>query len=430
MLRSLFPRRLLQWLGPLLAAGVAAFMVAAIVVVSGVFDLAATTPHPVGWSDFLHFVFRRSVAYHADDLVPPADTHSPSRIALGAAHYANVCANCHGAPGIGQNPNMLSMTPRPPYLPIQIKRYAPGAKGDAEIFWVLKHGVKYSAMPGWPAQLRDDEIWSMVGFVRTLPDLKYDVYRRVAFGETGTPAPAAPRLDFGGEPVERPYAIHNSTIYQGNVNRYFTPAWGPGEFAQTGDVIATCARCHGVNGTGRVVGAFPNIAIQTPAYVRSALLAFASGKRQSAYMQTVAAQLSPAQIDSVARYYASQPKAKSLAAAVRPLPASEITVGRQLAEYGDRARGLGACSGCHALTEDDQRVYPRLRGQNADYMIAQMKLFAAGGRGAVGNYNPMAKIAGALTPREIEAVSAYYAAATPTDAAVAPADLHLVKPQR
>ncbi len=425
MLRDLFPRRLFQWLGPLLFTALVGLVVAALVVVSGVFNLAATTPHPQPWANFLHFVFRRSVAFHSSDLKPPADLDSPNRVALGAAHYANVCANCHGTPGLGQNPIALAMTPRPPYLPAQIKD-----DDDKAIFWILKHGVKYSAMPGWPTQMRDDEIWSMVGFVKTLPNLKYDIYRRVAFGETATTPPAAPRLDFGSNPVLRPYVEHNSTIPQGNINHYLSPASGPTEFAQTGDVVATCARCHGAAGTGRAVGAFPNLAILSPTYIRGALTSFASGRRYSAFMQTMAAQLSPQQIDAVADYYARQPKAKSLAAATFPQPAAEVAFGEQIALQGLRDRKIGACSGCHALADADVRQYPRLNGQNEDYLINQMRLFRAGGRGNSVRYNPMVGVAKALSDREIVAVSAYYAAQTPYGAQVLKDERRLVQAQR
>nr|WP_295663468.1 c-type cytochrome [Polymorphobacter sp.] len=425
MLRDLFPRRFLQWLGPLAAAGVTALVVAAIVVLTGLPNLAATTPHPQPWASFLHFVFRRSVAFHSSDLKPPADLNSPNRIALGAAHYANVCANCHGAPGIGQNPIALAMTPRPPYLAAQIAE-----DDDKAIFWILKHGVKYSAMPGWPTQMRDDEIWSMVGFVRTLPKLKYDIYRRIAFGEAAEAQPNLPRIDFGSDPVQRPYVEHNSTIPQGNINHYLYPASGPAEFGQTGDVIATCSRCHGVSGTGRAVGAFPNLAILSPQYIRGALTGFASGQRHSAFMQTVADQLSPQQIDRIAAYYASQPKVKSLAAATFPVPAADVAFGQQIALGGLRDRKIGACSGCHALADADVRSYPRLNGQNEDYLINQMRLFRAGGRGNSVRYNPMVSVAKNLTDREIGAVSAYYAAQTPYGASVLKAEGKLVQPQR
>lgn len=425
MLRDLFPRRLYQWLGPLLAAGVVGLVVAALVVVSGVFNLAATTPHPQAWAEFLHFTFRRSVAFHSSRLKAPVDLDSPNRVALGAAHYANVCANCHGTPGLGQNPIALAMTPRPPYLPQQI-----AADDDKAIFWILKHGVKYSAMPGWPTQLRDDEIWSMVGFVKTLPKLQYDVYRRVAFGETGAETKPLPRIEFGPSPQLQVYVSHNSSIPQGNHNRYEFPVAGPDEFGQTGDPLTTCARCHGAAGTGRAVGAFPNLAVLSPQYMRSALNAFATGRRQSAFMQTVAAQLSPTQIDQLATYYASQPRAKSLAAATFPVAPADVAFGEQIALQGLRERKIGACSGCHALADADVKAYPRLNGQNEDYMVNQLRLFRAGGRGNSGKYNPMVGIAKTLSDREIGAVSAYYAAQTPTGAAAIEADRKFVQPQR
>lgn len=425
MLRDFFPRRLFQWLGPLVFAGLVGLVVAAVVVLSGVFNLAATTPHPRLWAEFLHYVFSRSVAFHSSDLKPPADLNSPNRVALGAAHYANVCANCHGTPGTGQNPIALAMTPRPPYLPAQIKELS-----DPEIFWVLKHGVKYSAMPGWPTQMRDDEIWSMVAFVKTLPDLKYDIYRRVALGESATANDKLPRLDFGSEPVLRPYVSHNSTIWQGDINHYRFPASGPAEFAQTGDVIATCSRCHGAAGTGRAVGAFPNLAILSHQYIHNALTSFAGGRRYSAYMQTVADQLSPAQIDALSAYYSAQPKAKSLAAATFAVPAADVQYGAQIALQGLRDRKIGACSGCHALADADARQYPRLNGQNEDYLVNQLRLFRAGGRGNSGTYNPMVNVAKNLTDREISAVSAYYAAQTPYAASVIKADAKFAVPQR
>jgi cytochrome c553 len=409
----------------LAATGLGALIIVLAVVLSGVANLAATTPHPQPWANFLHFVFRRSVAFHSSDLKPPADLNSPNRIALGAAHYANVCANCHGAPGIGQNPIALAMTPRPPYLSAQITD-----DDDKAIFWIVKHGVKYSAMPGWPTQDRDDEIWSMVAFAKTLPTLRYDIYRRIAFGETGSGPADLPHIPFGSNPVARGYATFNSTVPQGNVNRYAYPTAGPGEWGQTGDVLATCARCHGAAGTGRVVGAFPNLAILSPQYIRAALTSFASGHRHSSFMQTVAAQLSPAQIDAAADYFSKRPKAKSLAAATVAVPDADVAYGGQIALQGLRSRKIGACSGCHALADADVRAYPRLNGQNEDYMINQMRLFRAGGRGGSGTYNPMVAVAKTLTDREIGAVSAYYAAQTPDSANVQNAEARFVQPQR
>ena len=183
-------------------------------------------------------------------------------------------------------------------------------------------------------------------------------------------------------------------------------------------------------GPGRAVGAFPNLAILSRSYIRSALTSFASGRRYSAYMQTVADQLSPTQMDAAAAYFAAQPKAKSLAAATFAVPAADVQYGAQIALRGLEARKIGACSGCHALADADVRQYPRLNGQNEDYLINQMRLFRAGGRGNSGTYNPMVAVAKNLTDREIGAVSAYYAAQTPYGANVIRAEEKLVQPQR
>jgi mono/diheme cytochrome c family protein len=47
----------------------------------------------------------------------------------------------------------------------------------AEEFWIIKHGVKMTAMPAWGRTHSDDLIWDMVSFVRKLPSLSAEQYR-------------------------------------------------------------------------------------------------------------------------------------------------------------------------------------------------------------------------------------------------------------
>ena len=149
MLRYLFPFRFSQWIGPALVAGVLGFVVAAIVVATGWVDLSARKPHPEGWARFLHYTFRRSTAFH-EGPAPPPDLDSPLRVAAGGAYYGQVCVNCHSGPGLGQSPVVLSMHPRPQYLATDL--LSPDARfNPRELFRILHAGVKYSAMPGWPA---------------------------------------------------------------------------------------------------------------------------------------------------------------------------------------------------------------------------------------------------------------------------------------
>ena len=113
-----------------------------------------------------------------------------------------------------------------------------------------------------------------------------------------------------------------------------------------------------------------------------------------------------------------------------PVSAADVEYGRQIALEGLRDRKIGACNGCHALADADVRAYPRLNGQNKDYLIGQMRLFRGGGRGNWGRYNPMVGVSKGLTDPEISAVSAYYAAQAPYDVSVLRAEAKLVRSPR
>lgn len=65
-----------------------------------------------------------------------------------------------------------------------------------------------------------------------------------------------------------------------------------------------CAACHGANGVS-VSAAIPNLAGQKPAYLSAQLKAFKEGKRKNDIMNAIAAQLSAADIENVAAYFAS-----------------------------------------------------------------------------------------------------------------------------
>lgn len=399
MLRYLFPLRLRQWLGPFLAAGVLAALFGILLVTSGWLNLTATTPHPAGWARFLHYVFRRSTAYHASGITVPADLDSPIRVAAGGIYYGQACAHCHGAPGFGQNQVGLSMTPRPQYLPHEAARFTP-----AQLFWIVRHGVKYSGMPGWPADGRDDEVWHLVAYLRAQQHMTPDQFRATA---RLVPDPAPVTHPFGATPVEHAYRMHGAEAPLAGEFNYARPAFGFDAFALTDEPAQTCARCHGKDGGGG--GVFPNIAIQDRTYLRDSLYGFARGTRRSAYMQLVAAQLSPQQIDALAGYYAGQPRRRADAT-----PGAAPAAGQRLALSGDATRGLGPCAGCHGVTRAAGKAMPRLEGQARWYLANQMRLFAAGGRGsAAPGANPMLAIAQKLRPGEIDALAAYYAAQPP-----------------
>jgi cytochrome c553 len=250
----------------LLGAGVGAGLCVALFVRAGFFDVAATSKHSWPATLLLHYAMERSVAFHAPKLDSP-DLDDPTLVGRGATHYASGCAPCHGAPGELASPIAQQMTPTPPGLYSAGSDYTP-----SQLFWIIKNGVKMTAMPAWPAQEREDEIWAMVAFVKHLPDFNTETFARIS-GWIGT-------ADF---------------LYE------MAPVSPGGNFNPV-----PCARCHGADGKGRN-GLSPNIlGLGEPRFVQ-VMKDYRDGAKPSGFMQPVAAGLSDEQIAQTARYFTRLP---------------------------------------------------------------------------------------------------------------------------
>src|SRR5713226_6048150 len=105
--------------------------------------------------------------------MPPAGLDDQTKILMGTEHFADHCAICHGAPGVPKGNIAHGLYPQPPDLAITSK-----TDTDAELFWIVKHGIKMSGMPSW-ADHGDDELWATVGFIEKLPDMTDQDYARL-----------------------------------------------------------------------------------------------------------------------------------------------------------------------------------------------------------------------------------------------------------
>jgi cytochrome c553 len=389
----------------LAAAGALVGVVALAMVSLGLLDLTASTPHPQGWANFLHYVFKRSVAHHAGAVERiegvPREIAGNRLVRKGALIYAQECSHCHGGPGLGQNPVALSMRPTPQYLMAREDVYSP-----AELFWIVKHGVKYSAMPAWPAQSRDDEVWSLVAFVNRMPSITPAAYAAMTSPETDKLPPAAAVYD--GIGLRRRFRINNIDN-SGDVGGKLTPVV-PFGGAPGGIALATCTGCHGIDGKGREGTGIPNIALLPRDYIKAQLVAFATGSRASGFMQQVAAGLTDIQMDELASYYAGQPKRRAVSpAGVNP---DLFARGEAIISAGRRTTGVGACSSCHGQEGAAAVGFSRLNGQHPAYLRDQLRLYRKGLR-ATGPRDPMVAVARNMSDADITAVSWAYAAREP-----------------
>jgi cytochrome c553 len=174
--------------------------------------------------------------------------------------------------------------------------------------------------------------------------------------------------------------------------------------------IATqvCAACHAGDGNS-TAPANPKIAGQFPEYLHKQLADFKPlpGKkaaRENPVMSAMVANLSDADMKSLAAYYAGQ-TLKPAAAADKELAA----LGQKLWRGGNTANGVPACSGCHGPAGAGiPAQYPRLAGQYAEYIATQLKSFRDGARSNDPN-GMMRGVAARLSEREIRALAEYAA---------------------
>jgi mono/diheme cytochrome c family protein len=139
---------------------------------SGAFDVAADQPHGALAQWLVRTTRERSIAARAKGITVP-ELDAPKLIAEGAGEYAEMCAGCHLAPGAPDNEFRKGLYPAAPEL---AKRERGDATSAAQQFWIVKHGIKMSAMPAWGVTHDDATLWSIVAFLQKLPTLTPQQY--------------------------------------------------------------------------------------------------------------------------------------------------------------------------------------------------------------------------------------------------------------
>ncbi len=354
----------------LLLFAVLGFVVAA----SGIIPLKASSGHWAITEWVLQFGKRRSLDTHTLGMeLPPLN--EAWMIAKGAGHYESGCRPCHGSPDL-KNPRIAAaMLPPPPDLQEIVGKLNP-----QELFYVVKHGIKFTGMPAWPSPRRDDEVHAIVAFLLELPKLDATSYRRMVDGPSGR-GPGTPLRDLIDPPV--PLAVTSS-----------------------------CARCHGMDGRGRGVGAFPKLAGQNREYLIGALRAYSENQRSSGIMGPVAAGLKVDEWRALANYYGGLPagspaQQRTTADANAMVPSAAR--GQAIATHGIPDQGVPSCRDCHGPTAHRRNpAYPELATQYASYIVLQLELFKEERRGGSPYAHLMRHVASRLTHEQMRDVASYY----------------------
>lgn len=307
---------------------------------SGLVPIAASSGHWAITDWFLHWTMQNSARTYSA-FQTPETVRDDTGLVSAAGHFRQACQVCHGAPGVPPSPAMQAATPPAPNLARTGVRYS-----DRELFWIVRHGVKYTGMPAWPRAGRDDEVARLVGFIRRLPKMSAGDYRALT-----------------------------------------APVSGPRSS------LARCIGCHGTDGLGHGQPDIPILAGQKADVLTRSLRRHAAGKGDSAVMHVAASGLSEPEIAAAAAFFAGLPGLRDVA-----LPKSH-----PLVETGLPRAQVPACARCHA----PGKLAPLLRGQRASYLAARLRRWRGEETviDAAKPQDPMAVIARRIPESEMDALA-------------------------
>ena len=273
-----------------------------------------------------------------------------SDIADGKELAVASCAKCHNVDGVSTTkglPNIAGQ--RPSYMYLELKAYQSGARANADMVQKVKF-------------LSDDAIAKVAAYYASL------------------------------DPAEPPKT---------EPPKYIDPVLA-GKTA-----AIPCAKCHGENGVSQKPGV-PNLIGMAPKYLAPTISAYKTEDRKldakNEAMKTAISNLSDADVEHVALYYALQ---------------TENLTRAQTPADGDAAAGKEAtakCTKCHG----DGGVStipanPSLAGQDFGYLLAALHSYKDGSR----DDDTMGPVARKLDDVTMKNVAAYYAGLDPKPVAVA-----------
>lgn len=169
---------LAAWAGGLVSAAALAGLIGLWMLLGG-FNTSATSQHsrPAAWA--MHSTMQNSVKKRAASVRPPAG-FTGADVLAGAHLYVQDCEACHGGPAVDRASWSSGMVPTPPYLLDASRHWS-----RPELFEILDHGVKMSAMPAWGGVHSKQQLWSIVAFLDALPNLTPAEYARMRAGGAG-----------------------------------------------------------------------------------------------------------------------------------------------------------------------------------------------------------------------------------------------------
>ncbi|MEK6242968.1 MAG: cytochrome c [Pseudomonadota bacterium] len=138
---------------------------------SGTYDISATTPHFGVTHRVLRTVMEQSVKRQAREVKVP-ELDDPEKVHLGFRSFNAMCVTCDVAPGAPASDINKGLYPKAPDLAQAAKAWTP-----AELYVIVKRGIKMSGMPAWEPTHSGEQLWELVAFLKVLPTMPAAEYQ-------------------------------------------------------------------------------------------------------------------------------------------------------------------------------------------------------------------------------------------------------------
>lgn len=193
-------------------------------------------------------------------------------------------------------------------------------------------------------------------------------------------------------------------IFLTAVNSSFVVNAADEDTARIKVISANCVACHGTDGNS-INPVWPKLAGQHSKYLIKQLTDYQkgpTGPRFVPLMYGMVTKLSAEDVELLANYYASQTISPGYA---KPYL---VKLGQKIYLGGNLKTGVPACSACHGPdgVGNNQAGFPKLAGQHAEYIVAQLIAYRDNKRSNDQNAI-MRTISKKLTIEEMNAVASY-----------------------
>jgi cytochrome c553 len=167
-------------------------------------------------------------------------------------------------------------------------------------------------------------------------------------------------------------------------------------FAKLPEKLSLCITCHGKDGIA-LQKTWPNLNGQSQNYIIKQLQDYKSNKRIAPLMQPYAMLLNDQEMLELAQFYANLPH-----------ETSKTNKSNRLYQQGDAKKRIPACSACHGPKGlgNDFAKFPKLAGQNAPYLLAELQAFKKHER-QNDSYHMMQDISQRMSKEDMKNISEY-----------------------